>query len=118
MTAYYFRVEETTYSAGADEWGDPIPGGPTRPNLLLFEVLRSTPCGVILNVYCESKFVNRNWNKQFAHATVEAAITSFKARKKRQMAIAQATINRAEDSLRYLSDKGFFIDGRKFRSMF
>lgn len=112
---YFYRVEETTYSAGVDEWGDALPGGPTRPNLYLFEVLKYTRCGAWLDVYGERKFVNLQRNKRFALPTTEEAIASYKARKKRQIEIYAARINKIKEALLYLDMHGFYTDQRRFK---
>lgn len=115
MTEVWFRVEDTTYSAGVDECGDPIPGGPTRPNLLTVEVLRHTPCGAwVVGPHGECKFVNLSWSKRYALPTVKEAIVSYQARKRRQIQLALATIRMAEEAMAYLDAKGFYYDERKW----
>lgn len=118
MTDYFYRVEETTYSAGVNEWGDPLPGGPTRTNLNLYRVHSHTPCGVWLDDGCGQRwrFICNKWAKRFACPTVEEAIASFHARKKRQVALLNAQIRRAQAAVRYLDTCGFYIDGRKWLS--
>lgn len=114
-TTYWYRVEETTYSAGVDEWGDPLPGGPTRPNLICCKVEKVTACGAwVLDRNGWPKFVNLSWGKRYALPTVGEAIVSFKARKQRQIRIAQADIKRAEEVLERLDKEGFYNDGRKW----
>ncbi|TGT76186.1 MULTISPECIES: hypothetical protein [unclassified Mesorhizobium] len=114
MTEHYYRIDETTYSAGVDEWGDPLPGGPTRPNLHAYKARKHTPCGVVIDDYSErGKFINRNWRKQFALPTVEEAIVSYRARKERQIGIYQANIRAINEALHYLNTKGFYYDARK-----
>lgn len=108
----WYRVEETTYSAGVDEWGDPVPGGPTKTNLQAYEVIRLTPKGGWVAGDRGPVFVNLSWRKRFAVPTVEEAVTSFYARKTRQIRIAQATIRRAEEAMRYLRTEGFHWDAR------
>lgn len=112
----WFRVEETTYSAGVNEWGDPLPGGPTRTNLYTYRVLRETPCGVWLEWAdgIEAKFVNRSWGKRYACPTVEEAVASFKARKRRQIGICKKRIRQAEEAMSYLDAKGFYSDARNW----
>lgn len=115
MTDYFYRVEETTYSAGCDEFGDPLPGGPTMTNLHAYEVIKRTPCGAwIAAGDTGRKFVLLTANKRYAVPTVEEAIESFKARKKRQKAIYAARIKSIDEALRYLDEKGFYSDQRKW----
>ncbi len=105
---YYYRVEETTYSAGCDEWGDPLPGGPTRTNICKFEVVKRTPQGVWLDTGdIEPKLVLNCWNKRYACPTIEEAKASFIARKRRQILLAESTIRRAKEAMRYMGEKGF-----------
>lgn len=114
-TTYWYRVEETTYSAGTNEWGDPLPGGPTRTNLLAYPVVKETPCGAWIGwtgPNSEKRFINRSWSKRFACPTVAEAIVSFKARKRWQISILHARIRQAEEALRYLDTEGFYTDAR------
>lgn len=112
MTERWYRVTETTYSAGVNEWGDPIPGGPTRTNLESYAVMRHTPTGVWLETFDGPRFVSRNWNKMFATPTVDEAITSYRMRKARQLRILRSQIARTEDALLYLANTGFYSDCR------
>ena len=106
---YYYRVEETTYSAGCDEWGDPLPGGPTCTNLCKFEVVKRTPQGVWLDIGdIDLKLVLNHWNKRYACPTIEEAKASFVARKRRQIRLAESTIARAKEAMRYMEVKGFY----------
>lgn len=112
---YWYRVEETTYSAGVDEFGVAQPGGPTKTNLLCFRVLSTTPKGVWLEAGDTGrKLVCHHWAKQYACPTVETAVVSYKARKKRQLRILNGQISRISEALRYLDDKGFYTDSRKW----
>lgn len=109
----YYRIVEVHYSAGVDEWGDPLPGGPVRTNLHTFTVVKHTPCGVVILDDCANRrFINRSWTKQFALPTVEEAIVSYKARKRREIEIMNARVRSAEEALRYLDRHGFYYDGR------
>lgn len=115
MTEYFYRVEETTYSAGVDEYGDPLPyRGQTRTNLYAFKVLKRTRCGAWIDLYGERKFVNLERYKRFALPTVEEAVESYKARKKRQIGIYTARIQAIEEALFYLDMNGFYTDAREY----
>lgn len=118
MTDFWYRVEETTYSAGVDDLGDPIPGGPTRTNLQVHRVLRHTPCGVVIDDGLFGRFINRSWGKRYACPTVEEAIESFKQRKRAQIRICRARIRQAEEAMVYLDNKGFYGDARQWTPEF
>lgn len=65
-----------------------------------FQVLRSTPQGVWLDLYpYPNKFCLIGVGKRYAHATVEQALNSFMARKKRQILILTNQLRRAESAL-------------------
>lgn len=111
-----YRVMELTYSAGVDESGDPLPGGPTRTNLHSFPVLKRTPCGAwIEDHHGRRRFVKLTANKRYATNTVEEAIASFKARKKAEMRIYAARSKAIMEAIRYLDTSGFYYDDRKWR---
>jgi hypothetical protein len=118
MDEHFYRITETTYSAGCDDWGDPIPGGPTRTNLSKYKVLRRTPKGAWIEdlggLFSDRRFVLLSARKRFAAPTVEEAIESYKARKARQIKILNGQIRRAEEALRYLDTHGFYFDERKW----
>lgn len=111
---HWYRVEETAYSAGVNEWGDPLPGGPTRTNLRAYLVIKRTPTGAWIEADHGKRFVSLNWRKRFALPTVEEAIESYKARKRRQLTILKAQIERVNEALAYLDVKGFYSDARKW----
>lgn len=114
MSEWFYRVTETTYSAGADQWGDPIPGGPTRTNLEAFRVIRHTPKGVWIEHGLGVCFVNLSWRKKFALPTAEEAIESYRARKRRELSIYAARARRINEALAYLDTKGFYTDARRW----
>lgn len=115
---YWYRITETTYSAGVDDWGDPLPGGPTYPNLEAYRVLKETPKGVWLDApssdWKDRRFVNRSSRKRFACPTIEEAIESYKARKRRQIGIMKSRIKMVEEALAYLDKRGFYTDAREW----
>lgn len=115
---YWYRITETTYSAGSDDWGDPLPGGPTRTSLEAYRVIKETPKGVWIdapsNDWRDRRFVNKGARKRFACPTVEEAIASYKARKRRQIAILKSRIKKVEEALVYLDKRGFYVDSREW----
>ena len=94
----WYRAEDTQYAGPVDDYGDPSGyPGPIEINIIEVKVLRHTPCGVFVAVpYSfdkEEKFINKKWNKQYAHPTKKEALESLIARRKRGRSInlARAT---------------------------
>lgn len=85
----YYRFYDQTFSGGSIEL-----------LLRVYPVLRHTPKGVWLDTYTGKKFVLRDAYKQFACPTLEKAMESYIARKKRQIAIYHARLETAERALR------------------
>jgi len=99
----YWRIEEITYSS-ADEYGDVIPGG-GRVVLRLrpYEVLKRTDRGARIDDNSSGgRWIANAWNKQWACATIDEAVASFRARKRRQIAIYKGRISEIEAALRKL----------------
>lgn len=93
MTEVYYRYDEVAWSAGADEYGDPIsrrPGSGITVECYEYEVISRTPKGVWISVYGDKRFVNNDWAKRYALPTKEEALKSFIARKTRQIKIYEA----------------------------
>lgn len=99
---YFWRYHDPMYSGG-EIYLQPV------------EVVRRTPQGVWVKEFEGQsadeplKFINFKWNKQFAHATKEAALASYKARKRRQIEILSAQLKYAEHCL-YLAEHGKPMD--------
>lgn len=71
-----------------------------------YKVLKETPCGYWIELYHCSwddkfgrKWVPKNTRKRFAYPTKEEALTSFIARKKRQIAILEGQLTDARIAL-------------------
>ena len=67
-----------------------------------FKIIKKTSCGVrVLTKYGwpepETKFINNNWVKKFAHETREAALKSFIKRKERHIRILTARLASVKD---------------------
>lgn len=91
-----YRLENHLVSAGVDEWDNPL--GPPRMEVYVnkFIILKKTPKGVWIS-YCGGKrFVLLSARKQFACLTLEQAVESFKARKRRQISILARKLEYAE----------------------
>jgi hypothetical protein len=54
-----------------------------------FPVVKTTSCGVWINVYEKKKFVNLKSFKKFAHETIEEAKIAFEKRKEKQIRILE-----------------------------
>ena len=70
-----------------------------RIHLLSYYVMKRTACGVWLNHRGKRKFVLNNSNKRFAYETKELALTSFIARKRRQVLILRNQLETTEKAL-------------------
>ena len=109
----WYRYEDVAYSPGADEYGDPLPGSTMRVHLREFEVLKRTPKGAWLNAWRGKRFVRSEARKQYACATKEAALASFKARKQAQIRIYEARVCSARAALEIVEqgnlDKSIFV---------
>ena len=98
----WYRIEDWATAPGVDEYGDPIPGsGDVDMLLRKYPVIRETPQGAWLQIgwtlvgFEQSHVPERRWcsryaRKRFACPTVEEALESFVARKKRQASIYEA----------------------------
>lgn len=98
---FFYRYYEIVYSAGCDEYGDPLPGqGRLSVELMKIPVIKTTPCGAWIGwTEGEKKFVNLKWNKRYALPTIEEARASFIARKKREAQIMAARMRTAEQAI-------------------
>lgn len=65
-----------------------------------FNVIRHTPCGVVVNDWGNERFVRNDSRKRFAHETKEAALASYIARKNRQIRILSCQLEAAKNGLR------------------
>lgn len=69
-----------------------------------FKVIKETPCGYWIELFYwgdDKKWVSKVARKRYAYPTKHEALTSFKARKKRQIEILEAQLNQARQSLRW-----------------
>jgi GR25 family glycosyltransferase involved in LPS biosynthesis len=77
-----------------------------RLYLHTYRVLKHTPCGCWIDLRMNMrKFINLTANKKWACPTLEEAMESFMARKKRQVHILRNQLLRAEASLHLNSAK-------------
>lgn len=65
-----------------------------------YPVIKHTQCGCWIDIgFGHKKFVNLDARRKWAHASLEDAMKSFAARKKRQVAILRHQLLKAEASL-------------------
>ncbi len=69
-----------------------------------FKVLSNTEHGVWIDVYGHKRFVNLGSRKRYACPTVEEALESYQARKKRQIRILTRQLKQAEAALTLTPD--------------
>ena len=65
-----------------------------------FPVIKETNCGAWVDIYGRKRFVNLQAKKKYACLTVEEALESYHARKKRQIRILKAQLAQAEAALK------------------
>lgn len=92
----FFRVFDRLVSAGVDEFDEPVGPAQVQVHVCEYRVTRVTPCGVWIDGH---RFVLLNAVRRYAHPTVEAAIDSFKHRKRKQMTILKARLRHAEKAV-------------------
>lgn len=74
-----------------------------------FRVIKETPCGYWISLFesfDDKKWVSKVAKKRYAYPTDIEALTSFKARKRRQIEILQAQINQAKAALSFADPSG------------
>jgi hypothetical protein len=65
-----------------------------------YPIIKHTPCGCWIDIGCDrKKFINLDARRKWAHASLEDAMKSFSARKKRQVTILRHQLLKAEASL-------------------
>lgn len=95
----WYRFHERVVSAGVDEWDNPVGPGRIEVYVSKYPVMKHTPKGVWLDIYDQKKFVLRDARKRYACPTMEEALESFVARKKRQIRILSTRLRHAEDAI-------------------
>ena len=97
----WYRYEDVRYAAAVDEYGYTRGPGRTEVRLLELQVSKVTPKGVWLALggWGTPRFVLREARKQYASPTIDAALTAFIARKRRQCRILRAQLANAEEAL-------------------
>lgn len=101
----WYRYEEVRYSAGVDEFDNPLGKGHLELHLRELPVIKTTPKGVWIELYGHSirydskRFVLLNARKRYACPTKEAALESFIARKQRQERILKSQLDDVYEAL-------------------
>lgn len=88
----WYRVEDGRYAPPLNDWGDPVGHGRPYLSILDFPVLAHTPKGVWLEAYGARRFVLLESHKRFACPTIDEAVESWRARKRRQATILRAQL--------------------------
>lgn len=102
MTTFLYRFDGVRYSAGVDEWGDPLPyKGRREIRCSAYPIIKRTMKGAWIYTYDGGgkKFVNLTARKQFACLTKQLALESFIARKQRQIKILNSQLDDAKTFL-------------------
>jgi hypothetical protein len=101
----WYRYDYQRCSPGVNEWGDALPGTMVQVKLSEFVVSKITPKGVWLQAVIgqygcsDRRFVLLGARKKFALPTLELAMTSFRARKAKEISIYQRRIKIAQAAL-------------------
>lgn len=108
----WYRVEDYMVASTLDEYETPMGPGHVELRVLKFQIVKVTPKGVRLDV---EKVVLDHWNKKYACPTLELAVESFMARKRRQIAINNSRVKNAKEAIllaQHLLDKQITADNR------
>lgn len=65
-----------------------------------FNVIKTTNAGVWIQVFGQKKFILNGARKRYAYPTEPEALVSYYARKRKQVAILKANLERAEYQLK------------------
>jgi hypothetical protein len=87
---YLYRFDDMHYTTGV------------RVEKRKFKVIKETPCGYwikLFDCFDDKKWVSKTGKKRYAYPTEEEALTSFKARKRRQIEILESQLTRARVAL-------------------
>jgi hypothetical protein len=100
MPEFLFRFEDTMTADGV------------RVDRRKFKVIKETPCGYWILLYesfDDKKWVSKVAKKRFAYPVLDDAITSFKARKRRQIEILEAQVLQARSALAWADPTGEYV---------
>lgn len=109
----WYRYDYQRYSPGSDECGDSLPGTVVKLVVREFMAVKVTPKGVWIQamfgelVCGDRHFILRKSHKKFAWPTLALAVTSFRARKAKEIAIYQRRIAIAQAALDLCEGKLF-----------
>lgn len=96
-TEVWYRYVDMRWVPSLNEFDEPQGSGTSDIQLQEYEVLKHTPKGVWLDDFPNKRFVRASTRKQFAHPDRAAAMTSFLARKTRQLKIYTARIKHIQE---------------------
>lgn len=107
---FFYRYEDVQYAPPPDEYGDCYGIGDLKVHLRTYTVIKRTLKGTVIDIGVgDRKFILRNATKHFACPTVEEAMISFLARKRRQISIHQAVIDRANRAIKIIQKGPFYV---------
>lgn len=95
----YYRYDTRRYSAGVDEFDNPLGPGRLSLELRSFPVYKITPKGVWVNDYGSFRFVLATARSTLCYPTHARALENFIARKKRYISILDGKIAEAEEGI-------------------
>lgn len=108
MIDFWYRFEDYRVSGGINDFGEPEGPGHTEIRMREFQVTKHTPKGVWLHGAGwdgGKKFVLRDARKRYACPTVDEAMESFLARKKRQLSILTAQASGVREAIALAENK-------------
>jgi hypothetical protein len=106
MNETFYRYDDVQYAAPADEMGDSTGFGSLEVHLSEYTVARRTPKGVWLDGgFGAERFMLTAARKRFACPTEAEARESFIARKRKQIRIYMARIERAKRAIEEIGRK-------------
>ncbi len=95
-----YRYYDVRYASPLNEYDEPSGPGSIAIELLTFNVIRETKCGVrVGDGSVKGRFINLTSKKKFACATKEEALDSFIHRKQHQILIYSSKLKQAKDAL-------------------
>lgn len=112
--AVWYRFENYLESAGVDEFDNSLGPPRVRVHLREFEVERETPKGVWLRGFMFRRFCLRGARKQFACPTLEGALESFLARKRKQASIYERRLGHIQQACMAAVDRVEEANRRQF----
>jgi len=99
MISKYYRFEDYLESSGVDEWDNSLGPPIQRVRIREFDVEKETPKGVWIRGFMFRRFQLKECRKRFACPSVELAMESFMARKRKQAKILRTRLAGVEHAM-------------------